>query len=53
MAINGHQLLLVDIEYSDQEGGQRTTSRFALAYLNDHWLPSVARHWRLDGRDPR
>jgi hypothetical protein len=52
-AITEHRLLLIDIEYADQEGGQRTTSRFALAYYNDHWLPSVARHWRLDGNNPR
>jgi hypothetical protein len=52
-AISEHHLLMIDIEYADQEGGQRTTSRFALAFYNDHWLPSIARHWRLDTNNPR
>jgi hypothetical protein len=52
-AIKEQRLLMIDIEYADQEGGQRTTSRFAIAIFGDEWLPSIARHWRLDGHNPR
>lgn len=48
-----HQIIL-DIEYADQEGGQRTVSRIALTpFGEDEWLASSARHWRLDGVNPR
>ncbi|HEY2004112.1 MAG TPA: hypothetical protein VGH44_03260 [Candidatus Saccharimonadia bacterium] len=53
-AIAERRLLLIDIEYADQEGGQRTTSRFAMTpFADNEWIPSIARHWRLDGHDPR
>jgi hypothetical protein len=46
--------LLVDLLYGDYEGGQRTISRFSLVYADEReWFASVARHWRLDGVDPR
>jgi hypothetical protein len=47
--------LMIDVLYSDHEGGQRTISRF---YVNRSpseesiWLCSVVRHWNLDRRDP-
>jgi hypothetical protein len=47
--------LMIDVLYSDHEGGQRTISRF---YVNrspseeSTWLCSVVRHWNLDRRDP-
>ncbi len=47
-------LIIIHIQYADHEGGQRTVSRFALAgYGKDEWLASVARHWRIDGINPR
>jgi hypothetical protein len=44
----------VDLLYSDQVGGQRTVSRFALVPTGDErWLGSVGRHWNLDHISPR
>jgi len=44
----------IDLLYSDQVGGQRTISRFALTPMGDgRWLGSVAQHWNLDGPSPR
>jgi hypothetical protein len=43
--------VLIDLLYSDQEGGQRTISRFSISRLNaegNEWYPSVVRHWFLD-----
>jgi hypothetical protein len=46
--------LALDIPYSDDEGGQRAVTRFALLRLDDGgWLPGVVRHRRLDGVNPR
>jgi hypothetical protein len=47
--------LLVDLLYGDQDGGQRTISRFRLTPYQDgpERLASVARHWFLDRDDPR
>jgi hypothetical protein len=45
---------MVDLLYSDQVGGQRTISRFALMPTGeDHWLGNVGRHWNLDLAGPR
>lgn len=53
-AIADHNSILIDIQYADQEGGQRTVSRFALTHREgDEWLVSTVRHWRLDGTNPR
>jgi hypothetical protein len=53
-AIKNQETLLIDIEYSDQDGGQRTVSRFALSYHEEgDWLTSAVRHWRIDGTNPR
>jgi hypothetical protein len=44
----------IDLLYGDQEGGQRTISRFTiLPAANDGWYCQVARHWNLDRPDPR
>jgi hypothetical protein len=54
-ALAGVGPILVDLLYSDQEGGQRTISRFSISRLNtesDAWFPSVVRHWYLD-QDPQ
>jgi hypothetical protein len=46
--------LSVDLLYSDQVGGQRTISRFALTPAGEEkWLGSVGRHWNLDHAGPR
>jgi len=57
-ALAGIGPVLIDLLYSDQEGGQRTISRFSISRLNtesDAWFPSVVRHWysikTLAGRD--
>jgi hypothetical protein len=48
--------LMIDVLYSDHEGGQRTISRFSNIRSSSEestWLCSVVRHWYLDRRDPR
>jgi hypothetical protein len=48
--------LIIDVLYSDHEGGQRTISRFSLtrpAQDSANWLVGVVRHWNLDRQDPR
>ena len=57
-SLNGRRALLVDLLYSDHEGGQRTISRFLLNPIghgedDPGWLCSVIRHWSLDRADPR
>jgi hypothetical protein len=47
--------LMIDVLYSDHEGGQRTISRFFVNRSPSEestWLCSVVRHWNLDRRDP-
>jgi len=45
---------VVDLLYGDQEGGQRTISRFILLPGGeDDWYCQVSRHWNLDRADPR
>ena len=46
---------MIDVLYSDHEGGQRTISRFYITRSpsdESAWLCSVVRHWNLDRRDP-
>ena len=43
----------VDLLYGDQEGGQRTITRFGFTPYNSTWLCSTSRHWFLDRADPR
>jgi hypothetical protein len=55
-ALAGHELLLVDLLYGDEEGGQRTISRFSIAPYpgsEGEWLPAVVNHWYLDREGPR
>jgi hypothetical protein len=53
-AISAKKAIHIDIQYADQEGGQRTVSHFALTPgKDDEWPVSAARHWRLDGPNPR
>ncbi|HEY4024555.1 MAG TPA: hypothetical protein VGM75_38120 [Pseudonocardiaceae bacterium] len=44
----------VELLYSDHEGGQLAISWVSvLPILDDEWVPTVARHWTLNGSDPR
>jgi hypothetical protein len=44
----------VDLLYSDQVGGQRTISRFAVTPVgDDRWLGSSGLHWNIDRAGPR
>jgi hypothetical protein len=43
----------LDLLYTDQVGGQRTISRFALIPGDDGWITAAARHWYLDAPSPR
>ena len=57
------QPFVVDVLYSDVEGGQRVITRLGLSRLPGHdgeaedegneWAISAARHWNLDRPDPR
>jgi hypothetical protein len=43
-----------DLLYGDQVGSQRAISRFTvLPAGDDGWYAQAARHWNLDGPDPR
>ena len=53
-AIAAGERLVVDILYSDHEGGQRAVSRLSMTTTSDGgWLVSAARHWNIDRDDPR
>jgi len=47
----------VDLIYGDQEGGQRTITRFQIVPVvregETRWFSSTVRHWNLDRPDPR
>jgi hypothetical protein len=44
----------IDLLYGDQDGGQRTISRFTVMHgAADAWLAQSSRHWNLDRPDPR
>ena len=51
------QPFTLELLYGDQEGGQRTITRFGMVPQTDggepSWFPNVARHWYLDRPDPR
>jgi hypothetical protein len=53
-ALSERRPFTVDLLYGDQDGGQRTVSRFTVVPRNDEgWFCQVARHWNLDRPDPR
>ena len=53
-AVKEHLPFRVDLLYGDQEGGQRTISRFAmLPFGEDAWYCQASRHWNIDRPDPR
>jgi hypothetical protein len=44
----------IDLLYGDQQGGQRTITRFTvLPTSDDGWYSQGNRHWNLDRPDPR
>ena len=44
----------IELLYGDQQGGQRTISRFTvLPASDDGWYCQAGRHWSLDRPDPR
>jgi hypothetical protein len=53
-AIAQRHAFTIDLLYGDQQGRQRTISRFiVLPVSDDAWLCQGARHWHLDRPDPR
>jgi len=53
-ALADREPITIDVLYGDQEGGQRTISRFTLLPAGDDgWYAQVAKHWNLDRPDPR
>jgi hypothetical protein len=52
--MHDRQPFTMDLLYGDQQGGQRTISRFTvLPAGEDGWYAQVSRHWNLDRPDPR
>ena len=43
----------IDILYGDQDGGQRTVSRFHVLPGGDGWYCLASRHWNIDRPGPR
>jgi hypothetical protein len=44
----------IDLLYGDQDGGQRTVSRFLVMPAGeDEWYSQAVRHWNVDRADPR
>ena len=53
-AIRTRRPITIELLYGDQEGGQRTITRFLLMPRDDgDWLASTSRHWNLDRPQPR
>jgi hypothetical protein len=57
-AVKDESALIIELLYGDEEGGQRTITRFrVLAHRTDDgaliWLSTVSRHWNIDRADPR
>jgi hypothetical protein len=53
-ALTERQPFTIDLLYGDQQGGQRTITRFTvLPAGDDGWYSQAGRHWNLDRPDPR
>jgi hypothetical protein len=53
-AMSERRPFTIDLLYGDQQGGQRTISRFTVLPASDEgWYCLVARHWNIDMPDPR
>ena len=52
--LDERQPFTIDLLYGDQQGGQRTISRYTVLPAGDEgWYAQVGRHWHLDRPDPR
>jgi hypothetical protein len=47
-AMAGMGPVIVDLLYSDQDGGQRTISLTRYSSEVNEWYPTVVRHWFVD-----
>ena len=52
-ALDGHDPFRIDLLYGDQQGMQRTITRFIVVPAQEFWYSQAARHWNLDRPDPR
>jgi len=52
-AIANKEPFRIDLLYGDQQGVQRTISRFIVVPAEDFWYGQAARHWSLDRPNPR
>ena len=53
-ALQSGERVNVDVLYGDQEGLQRMITRFSLLPRDESaWAATIARHWSVDGADPR
>jgi hypothetical protein len=53
-ALGQREPFTIDLLYGDQQGGQRTISRFTVMPSGDDgWYGQVGRHWNVDRPDPR
>src|SRR5262245_55503925 len=54
LAIKERTPFTIDVLYGDQQGGQRTISRFVVVPAgDDDWIGQPSRHWNIDLPDPR
>ena len=59
-AIEAEELLVLSLLYGDFEGGQRVITQFSIRFMHSEapgqegrWVASAARHFNVDGIDPR
>lgn len=57
-AVRAQTPVTIELLYGDEEGGQRTVTRYAMLPHRGEddgqvWLTSVGRHWNIDRPDPR
>ena len=53
-ALTERHPVMIDILYGDQQGRQRTISRYTvLPATDDGWYAQAGRHWNVDRPDPR
>jgi hypothetical protein len=52
--LRDREAFTIDLLYGDQQGRQRTISRYTVLPTDDDgWYAQVGRHWNLDRPDPR
>jgi len=52
--IEAPEMFTIDVLYGDQDGGQRTISRYVVLPASDRgWYCQIVRHWDVDRADPR